>query len=177
MEKALFLDRDGIINVDKGYIHKKEDVEFVDGIFDLCSLAKERGYHIFVVTNQAGIDRGLYSHFHVDILHGWMKEQFRKRGVEISEMYYCPHHPEFSGPCECRKPEPGMLLKAMEEYGIDASASVMIGDKSGDVQAGKRAGVGLCILVSSRYVDDIPEEADIVADSLAGVYEILRDRL
>lgn len=174
MEKALFLDRDGIINVDKGYIHKSDDVEFVDGIFDLCRMAKERGYHIFVVTNQAGIDRGLYTHKHVDVLHDWMREQFRAQGVEFTDMYFCPHHPEFTGKCPCRKPEPGMLLKAVEAYGIDTSASVMMGDKVGDVQAGKNAGVALCILIAGQYADEKPAEADYMFNSVREAYEYLK---
>lgn len=173
MEKALFLDRDGIINIDKGYIHKIEDIEFVDGIFDLCKTAKERGYHIFVVTNQAGIDRGLYTGQHVDIMHGWMREQFRSRGTEFTEMYFCPHHPDFTGKCSCRKPEPGMLLKAIEEYGIDPAASIMIGDKVGDVQAGKNAGVGLCVVIAGQYVSEQPPEADLMFHSLREAYEYL----
>jgi len=177
MKKALFLDRDGIINVDKGYIHKQEDVDFIDGIFDLCRAARDKGYLIFVVTNQAGVDRGLYTEKHVEILHSWLKEQFRKQGVGIAEIYYCPHHPDFSGPCSCRKPEPGMILRAIDEYDVDASGSVMVGDKVGDVQAGRKAGIGLNILVKSKYSDSMPPEADVMLNSVSEVYEYLRDRL
>lgn len=177
MEKALFLDRDGIINIDKGYLYKSEDIEFVEGIFDLCLFANFKGYKIFVVTNQAGVDRGFYTEEDVQTLHSWMKAQFEMRGVELTDFYYCPHHPDFTGECGCRKPNPGMLLMAMTMYDVDASRSVMIGDKASDVKAGKAAGVGLNIIVASQYTDEKPEEADAMFSNLAEVFEFLKGKL
>ncbi|TCK61874.1 D-glycero-alpha-D-manno-heptose-1,7-bisphosphate 7-phosphatase [Seleniivibrio woodruffii] len=177
MTKGLFLDRDGIVNIDKGYIHKAADIEFVDGIFDLCLLANFKGYKIFIVTNQAGVDRGYYTEEDVQTLHAWMRTQFEARGVEITDFFYCPHHPNFSGDCGCRKPNPGMLLLAMNMYDVDASKSVMVGDKVSDVQAGRNAGVGLNIIVSSEYFDGKPEEADYMFSSVEEVYGFLKERL
>lgn len=137
MKKALFLDRDGIINIDKKYLHKAEDVEFVDGIFDLCKCASELGYLIFVITNQSGIARGYYSLDDVEQLHEWMREEFALRGVELQSFYVSPYHPEatiekFRRDSECRKPEPGMVLQAAREHDLDLLHSVMIGDKQSD---------------------------------------------
>jgi len=177
MDKGLFLDRDGIINVDKGYLYKSEDIEFIDGIFDLCLYANFKGYKIFIVTNQAGVDRGFYTEEDVEDLHRWMRGQFEMRGVEITDVYYCPHHPDFTGECGCRKPKPGMLLMAMTMYDIDASKSVMVGDKVSDMQAGKAAGVGLNIIVASQYADAKPEEADMMFNSVEEVCEYLKGTL
>jgi len=175
MQKALFLDRDGIINIDKGYIHKSDDIEFVPGIFELLSLAKLKGYQLFVVTNQAGIARGLYDHHDVKILHDWMKKQFEDNDIEIKEFFYCPHHPDFSGECECRKPAPAMINNAIKRFGIDPSQSIIIGDKPSDVQAGKNAGLKTCILVSGQYVDHKVPEADIFVQNLAEAIQYIRE--
>ncbi|MBD3801170.1 MAG: D-glycero-beta-D-manno-heptose 1,7-bisphosphate 7-phosphatase [Campylobacterales bacterium] len=141
MTPALFLDRDGVINVDTDYLYRIEDFEFIDGIFELCTAYQARGFLIVVVTNQSGIARGRYSEADFDRLTAWMVEEFSKRGVKIAGIYSCPHHPEVTGACSCRKPEPGMLLQAAEELGIDLTRSVMVGDKERDIVAAHRAGV------------------------------------
>jgi len=172
-KKGLFLDRDGIINIDKGYIHKVKDVEFVEGIFELCKKMQSEGYLIFVVTNQAGIDRGMYKPSDVDTLHAFMAEEFKKHGITVTKFRFCPHHPEFSGPCSCRKPEPGMIVKNIEEFDIDPGESIMIGDKPSDTQAGKNAGVKTCILVRSGYFDDPEPTADHTVDEVSDIIKIL----
>lgn len=149
--RALFLDRDGVINVDHGYVHAKEDFEYVDGIFDLCRAAMEEGYQLFVITNQAGIGRGYYNETQFDELTGWMCEEFARHGISIRHIYYCPYHPEhgmgeFRQDSFFRKPSPGMILQASGDYDIDLSASVLVGDKESDIKAGKAAGVGCNIL-------------------------------
>ncbi|PLX67054.1 MAG: D,D-heptose 1,7-bisphosphate phosphatase [Denitrovibrio sp.] len=161
MDKALFLDRDGIINIDKGYLYKPEDVEFVDGIFDLLKYAQDKGYQLFVITNQSGIAREKYTHEDVLKLHLWMKDKFTEYSIEIKDFFYCPHHPKFSEPCDCRKPEPGMIMQACEKYDIDLSRSVILGDKPSDVQAGKKAGLKMTILLSSQYINEKIPEADV----------------
>ncbi len=135
--KALFLDRDGIINKDISYLYKKEDVIFCDGIFELCRSFVEHDYIIVVVTNQSGIARGFYTLRDTDILHSWMKDEFKRRGVDITDFFICPYHInakelEYKKDSLLRKPNPGMLLKASEEWNIDLSKSVMIGDKPSD---------------------------------------------
>jgi D-glycero-D-manno-heptose 1,7-bisphosphate phosphatase len=145
--KALFLDRDGTINVEKHYVYKMEDFEFREGIFELVQDFFQRGYLVFVITNQAGIARGFYSELDFHLLNGWMVEQFRLKGIEITKVYYCPHHPDITGDCPCRKPHPGMILEAESEFGLDLASSVLIGDKESDVEAGLNAHVGTNYLI------------------------------
>jgi len=141
MVKALFLDRDGVINIEKDYLYKVEDFEFIDGIFKVCKHFQNLGYKIFVVTNQSGIARGYYSENDFKELTIWMINEFKKLGIDISKVYYCPHHPDITGTCECRKPKPGMLLEAASEFDIDLNNSIMIGDKERDIEAGLNAGL------------------------------------
>ncbi len=148
--KALFLDRDGTINVEKHYVYRLEDFEFREGIFDLVRDFFQRGYLIIVITNQAGIARGYYSESDFHRLNDWMVEQFRLEGIQVARVYFCPHHPEFSGECECRKPGPGMILKAALEFHLDLKASVLIGDKKSDVLAGLNAQVGTNYLIKEK---------------------------
>jgi len=138
---ALFLDRDGVVNVDTDYLYRIEDFEFIDGIFDLCAAYQARGYLIVIVTNQSGIARGRYSEEAYARLTAWMVEAFDVKGVRIDGVYHCPHHPEVTGACSCRKPEPGMLLQAARELDIDLERSLMVGDKERDIVAAHRAGV------------------------------------
>jgi D-glycero-D-manno-heptose 1,7-bisphosphate phosphatase len=148
--KALFLDRDGTINVEKHYVYKVEDFEFREGIFDLVRDFFHRGYLIFVITNQAGIARGYYTENDFHLLNDWMTEQFRQEGIELTRVYFCPHHPDYSGACTCRKPGPGMILKAAEEFDLDLSSSVLIGDKESDIRAGLNAHVGTNYLINEK---------------------------
>lgn len=171
MSKALFLDRDGIINIDHGYVHKIEDFEFVDGIFELCKRAIDKGYQIFVITNQAGIARGMYDIPTFEKLSKWMVAAFAEQNIEISKVYFCPHHPlkgvnEFVMSCQCRKPEPGMIIQAQQEFGVNLAKSIFIGDKLSDMQAADNAGIDCKILMNSRYVDKQ------VAEQIAGTIEI-----
>lgn len=146
-QKALFLDRDGTINIDKHYLWKVEEFQFREGIFQLVNEFYSNGYLIFVITNQAGIAKRLYSEDDLQVLHRWMIAGFRKRGIHITDIRFCPHHPEFTGHCECRKPRPGMILDLAEKYDVDLEASVLIGDKMSDIEAGLNAGVGTNWLV------------------------------
>lgn len=150
-KRALFLDRDGVINVDHGYVHEKKHFEYVEGIFDLCRAAMEHGYDLFVITNQAGIGRGYYSESQFNALTVWMLGEFERAGIEIRQVYHCPYHPEhgvgeFRQDSFFRKPNPGMILKAANDHHLVLPASVLIGDKESDLQAGKAAGVGCNIL-------------------------------
>ena len=137
MNKALFLDRDGIINEDSGYIHKVEDIKFVAGIFELCKKAIDSGYIIIVITNQSGVARGYYTETHVETVHNWILKEFEKRNVKITKFYYSTYHPEAINPKHLknpnhRKPAPGMIMDAVSDYNIDISKSFMIGDKQSD---------------------------------------------
>ncbi len=161
---ALFLDRDGVINIEKNYLHKIEDVEFVDGIFELCRHFQDLGYLIIVVTNQSGIARGMYTEKDFEILSAWMIEKFKNENVEITCIYHCPHHPDFSGECECRKPKPKMLLDAQKDYNIDMKKSLMIGDSERDIEAAIRAGVGQTALLTQA--SDVNTKADHTVQEL-----------
>lgn len=141
MKKALFLDRDGVINVDKHHVYKISDFDFIQGIFELCHKYQEECYLIIVVTNQAGIAKGYYKEDDFQILTSWMVNEFKKRGIHISKVYHCPHHPDFTGECDCRKPNPGMVLEAKDEFDLDLKECVLIGDKDSDLEAGRRAGI------------------------------------
>jgi D-glycero-D-manno-heptose 1,7-bisphosphate phosphatase len=139
--KALFIDRDGVINVDKVHVFRKEDFEFTEGIFDLCRKYIEQGFLIVVITNQAGIAKGIYTEEDFEKLTGWMTSQFLGKSVKISHVYHCPHHPEINGECICRKPNPGMILQAVKEFDLDITQCILIGDKESDLEAGRRAGI------------------------------------
>ena len=146
--KALFLDRDGVINVEKNYLYKIEDFEFIDGIFELCRYYLAKEYKIFVVTNQSGIARGYYSVDDFLKLTDFMEKEFLKNGVTISKTYFCPHHPDMSGECSCRKPKAGMLFNARDEFNIDLENSIIIGDKERDIEAGLNANLKQTYLFS-----------------------------
>lgn len=144
---ALFLDRDGVINVDRGYVHRIEDFEFIDGIFELCRCAKALGYKLVVATNQAGIGRGLYTEEQFHALTDWMKARFAEEGAALDGVYFCPTHPTagigaFRVESTFRKPGPGMLLQAARELDIQLAKSMMLGDKTSDRAAARNAGVG-----------------------------------
>ena len=141
MQKVLFLDRDGVINVEKDYLYKIADFVFIDGILDLCKYYESHGYIIVVVTNQSGIARKFYTEEDFLILTKWMINEFSNNGVTINKVYHCPHHPSISGACKCRKPHPGMLLRLEEEFDVDYANSIIIGDKERDIEAGLNAGI------------------------------------
>lgn len=148
--RALFLDKDGVINVDHGYVCTPERTEFIDGIFDLCRVATQQGYLNVVITNQAGIARGYYTEQAFLDYMEWVHSEFRKYDAQIDAVYYCPHHPvhglgKYLQDCDCRKPKPGMMLKAAQDLHLDLTASVLVGDKASDTEAGRAAGVGTLI--------------------------------
>lgn len=150
MTKALFLDRDGVVNVEKNYLHKIEDFELLEGIIDVCRAYQEQGYLIIIVTNQSGISRGYYTEEDFAFLSRWMVDHFKELGITITRIYHCPHHESIDGVCECRKPEPGMFLEAQRDYDLDMAASVMIGDNERDIEASLKAGVGHTVLLSDE---------------------------
>ena len=152
--KALFLDRDGVINVESGYIYRPEEVVFIGGIFDFCRKARVQGYLLIVVTNQSGIGRGYYSEGDLQALMRWMGERFIQENCPLAAYYYCPHHPEYGIgkyqlDCDCRKPKPGMILQAAKEWDIDLTQSMLIGDHPRDIEAAKRAGIEKRILFNA----------------------------
>ena len=151
MSRALFLDRDGVINQDLGYVHRPEQVRFIDGIFSLCRAAQGAGFRLIVATNQSGIGRGLFTEAQFQALTLWITECFAREGVTLARVYHCPDHPtEGRGPYRrespWRKPAPGMLLQGAADFGLDLGASAMIGDQPRDMAAARAAGLGLALL-------------------------------
>ncbi len=179
--KALFLDRDGVINVDKEYLVKPEEFEFMPGIFELCQAFLNKGYLIFIVTNQSGIARGYYTEDDFLTLTDWMLAEFKKRNILIQKVYHCPFHPEYGNKqyrqdSPDRKPHPGMLLKAQKEFSLDLAQSVMIGDKESDILCGLNAGVQTTVLIRSEYYKKGIPATMVVGDlseALEGLVRIL----
>lgn len=156
--RALFLDRDGVVNLNHGYVHAPARTDWVPGIFDLVAEAAARGYLVIVATNQAGIARGLYDEATFLDYTAWVHREFSRRGTPLLATYWCPHHPEagqgaYKVACACRKPAPGMLQAAARAFRIDMAASTFLGDKQSDMQAGRAAGVGCLRLQDGGVID------------------------
>jgi D-glycero-D-manno-heptose 1,7-bisphosphate phosphatase len=153
LRPAAFIDRDGVLNEDLGYVYRAADFHWLPGAIAALQRLQQAGYALVVVTNQSGIARGLYTPADLAALHQHMRSQLQQQGVVLTGVYACPHHPEAVLPayrcaCECRKPQPGMLLQAAREQALDLPASCLFGDKPSDIEAGQRAGVGRNALVS-----------------------------
>ena len=151
--KALFLDRDGVINHEVGYLHHSADVVFVEGIFPLVRLAQSQGYKTVVVTNQSGIARGLYTETQFHTLMDWMQSEFLRENASLDAVYFCPFHPtqgqgHYAVESPDRKPSPGMLLRAAQDLDLNLSQSILIGDRCTDVQAAKAAGLRQSFLIA-----------------------------
>lgn len=167
--KAIFLDRDGTINIEKGYLYKKEDFEFESNAIEGLKRLSELGYILIIVTNQSGIGRGYYTEKDLDILNNYMFKILLKEKVKIEKIYYCPHHPtkgigEYKRECQCRKPNPGMILEGINEFNIDRENSYMIGDKISDVIAGISSGVNTILLGKKNKIvlnQDIKDKISI----------------
>jgi len=170
MKKAIFLDRDGIINIDRSYVYKKEDFEFCDGVFEALQYFISLGYQLFIVTNQSGIGRGYYTQEDFEKLTSWMLDEFTCKDIKITKVYYCPHAPEEK--CGCRKPKIGMFQKAQEEFKIDMKNSWIIGDKSSDIQAGQNAGIEKTIFVNKTATC---KDASYSVKSILDTINIIKD--
>jgi len=152
LRKAAFLDRDGVINVDPGYVHRIEDFKFVAGTLEASRELARRGWLLVVATNQSGIGRGLYSLRDFQALTDWMRERFEQSGAPLAGVYHCPHHPTdaigaFRIRCDCRKPRPGMLLQAARELSLDLGQSILFGDTCEDLLAAQTAGIAHRVLL------------------------------
>jgi D-glycero-D-manno-heptose 1,7-bisphosphate phosphatase len=180
---ALFLDRDGVINVDHGYVHRADQFEFVSGIFELARFwTNELRRPIIVVTNQSGIGRGYFDERAYADLTRWMCDRFAAERAAIARVYHCPYHPEhgigaYRRDHPWRKPNPGMIVQAASDLGLDLARSAIIGDTRSDIEAGAAAGIGLRILVAScpSKDDEGGPSHEVVAD-LAQALALLRTR-
>jgi D-glycero-D-manno-heptose 1,7-bisphosphate phosphatase len=157
MNKAVFLDRDGVINKEVNYVYRVEDFILTDDIIPSLKKLQEAGFIFIVVTNQSGIAKDLYSHEDVETVHAHMLSLMKESGIKITEIYYCPHHPDVE-PCICRKPDSGMLEKAIARFNIDVKQSFMIGDKERDIQAAEKAGVRAFHIESDSSLMGIAEK-------------------
>ncbi|QTF07309.1 D-glycero-beta-D-manno-heptose 1,7-bisphosphate 7-phosphatase [Brenneria izadpanahii] len=180
---AVFLDRDGTINVDHGYVHEIDQFQFIDGVIDAMRELKNMGFTLVLVTNQSGIARGKFTEDQFMQLTEWMDWSLADRGVDLDGIYFCPHHPEFGSEeyrqvCDCRKPEPGMLISAQRHLNIDMAASYMVGDKAEDMQAAIAAGVGTKVLVrTGKPITELGESlADDIINSLADLPQWIKTR-
>jgi D-glycero-D-manno-heptose 1,7-bisphosphate phosphatase len=178
--RALFLDRDGVVNEEMGYLHRADEVRFVDGIFSLCRTAARLGYRLIVVTNQAGIARGYYSELDFEALMEFMRGELRTEGVELDAVYYCPFHPEhgvgkYRQEHEDRKPGTGMLRRGAQEFEVELSESVLVGDRCSDVGAANAAGLRQAFLISGTEAELCSGEY-VAVKSLAEVERWLVER-
>ena len=170
--KTIFLDRDGVINKEVEYLFRISDFEFIEGIFDACLYFQKLGYKIIIISNQSGIARGYYNENDYLKLTEWMLDQFNDNGINILDIFYCPHGPESL--CECRKPKPGMLIEAKDKYNIGMKDSWMIGDKETDIEAANLAGINNTILVRSGHlVDESNSNSKFIVDSIKQSKEVI----
>jgi D,D-heptose 1,7-bisphosphate phosphatase len=161
LRKAAFLDRDGVINVDRAYVSRWEDFEFVPGTIDAMRALKQAGFALVVVTNQSGIARGYYTEDQFQALTITMNRALAEAGAAVDAVYHCPHHPSgavacLSVDCDCRKPAPGMIFRAARELNLSLSDSILVGDKPSDIQAARAAGVGRAFIIHSYNADSGP---------------------
>ena len=171
-KKAIFLDRDGVINKEISYLHKIDDFEFIDGIYSACHHFQNLGYAIVIVTNQSGISRNLYKEEDYQTLTIWMLEEFKKNDIEILDVFHCPHGP--NSLCKCRKPEPGMFLKAKIKHTINMKKSWIIGDKETDIIAANKAGIHNTILVKSGHkINEVNSKAKYILKSTSESIEVI----
>jgi len=154
VNKAVFLDRDGTINVDKHFVYKPEDFEFISGVPQAIKSLNDDGYKVIVISNQSGIARGFYTIIDVEKLHKYIDGELAKQGAKIDAYYICPHHPDFTGECECRKPKTGLVDRAVREFDVDVSVSYMVGDKESDEECARGAGLRFerNILKGNKYI-------------------------
>lgn len=156
MNKAVFLDRDGVLNKELGdYVCRVEDFKVLEHNFKVLKELQNRGYLLIVITNQGGLAKGWYSVDELNKMHNHLKKEYEANGILISEIYYCNHHPQYNGNCLCRKPGSLMLEKAVARFGIDASQSYFIGDRERDVLAGEAAGVKGILIDSDQPIDEV----------------------
>ncbi len=166
-KKACFLDRDGVINEEVNYLYEPEKVAIIPGVSEAIKILKRHGFLIIVVTNQAGVARGYYKEKDIHAVHTRIEQILDADGAGVDAFYYCPHHPEFDAECECRKPSPGMLLKAAGQYDIDLSQSFMVGDRIKDIEAARNAGCAAAYLVKTGHGSKEIENNDVSGISVA----------
>ena len=174
MNKVIFLDRDGVINVEKNYLHKIDDFEFIEGVISALQYLQKLGFKLVIITNQSGIGRGYYTFEQYTILTHWLKKELQQNGINIVEIFCCPHAPNED--CQCRKPNIGMIKEASKILDIDYENSWLIGDKDSDIQTAINAQIKNTIQVRSGHnFDEHSSKANYVIDSLKDVVNIIKE--
>lgn len=170
--KYILLDRDGVIIEDRGYVHKTKDLKFLPGAITGLRKFQSVGYKFIIITNQAGIARCLYTLKDAEQFNKMLLLRLAAKGIKIEKTYYCPHHPKFTGDCECRKPKVGMIRLAEKEFDFDASNAIFIGDKDSDTELGKNCG-GLTVLIeNNQYQSTV--KPDFKAKDLNQAFNLLK---
>ncbi|MFX0037005.1 MAG: D-glycero-beta-D-manno-heptose 1,7-bisphosphate 7-phosphatase [Candidatus Hermodarchaeota archaeon] len=159
--KAIFLDRDGVLNKEVNYLSDPNDFEFIDGSIEALKILEKKGFLLIVISNQAGIARGYFSEETLKRIHEKMINILKQNKTKLDAIYYCPHHPEYTGPCDCRKPNPGMIFKAQLKYNIDLKRSYIVGDTLKDIQTGKAASCKT-VLVLTGYGKEEQKKLDSI---------------
>jgi D-glycero-D-manno-heptose 1,7-bisphosphate phosphatase len=178
--RAVFLDRDGTLNVEVNYLHRVADFHLIEGAAQAIRALNAANYLVIVVTNQAGIARGYYDAAALDTLHTHLAQVLAAEGAQLDAVYFCPHHPDFTGPCACRKPAPGMLLRAAADYRLDLTRSWLVGDTSSDIGAGCAAGCRTVLVrtgygnqVAAQLVRDAMPRPDMIVDDIGAAVQYL----
>ncbi len=164
--KAIFLDRDGVINKEVSYLSNPEMFEFIEGSIEALKILKQKTYLLIIITNQAGIARGYFTEETLKAIHKKMINNLIQNGVELDDIYYCPHHPDFTGSCGCRKPNPGMILKAKLKYNIDLTQSYVIGDTLNDIQTGQAANCKTVLVLTGYGKEEQKKIGSIIPDMI-----------
>ena len=171
-KKIIFLDRDGVINYEVGYLYEISKFKFIEGVFETLDYLRKLDYEFIIITNQSGIAKGKYSVADYHRLEKWIMKQFLKKNIKILNIYFCPHNPEDN--CKCRKPKPGLILNAFETYTIDKENSWMVGDKETDIECAQNAGITNTVLVRSGHqIDETKTNASYVLDSIRDLRKII----
>ncbi len=153
-KRAIFLDRDGVINKEVNHLSNPAQFEFIPGSIEALKILKQKGFLLIVITNQAGIARGLFSEEILGQIHNKMKGILNQNGIILDDIFYCPHHPDFTGACDCRKPKPGLILKAQRQYNIDLQTSYMVGDTLSDIETGHAANCKTVLVLTGYGLEE-----------------------
>jgi len=173
MDKVVFLDRDGVINIEKNYLYKIEEFEFIDGVFESLSYLQNLGYELVIITNQSGIGRGYYTQEQYNKLTVWLKSKFKEKNINITEVFCCPHAPNQE--CNCRKPQIGMIQESAKILDIDYKNSWLIGDKSSDIQTAINANIPNTVQVKTGHAfDEKSSKASYIINSIKQIDTIIK---
>ena len=175
-KRAIFLDRDGVINKEVSYLSNPDDFEFIPGSIEALKILKQKGFLLIVITNQAGIARSYFTEKILKSIHDKMNSILKRNDVELDDIFFCPHHPNFTGECDCRKPKPGMILKAKQKYNIDLQNSFMVGDTLIDIEAGLAAGCKTVLVLTGYGMEEKKNIGNIQPDHIFNnLYEFAKN--